>query len=38
MEALHGVMHRQCLENPEAVMKWGNLSDWRHAIGTGPFS
>ena len=37
MEALHGVMQRQCIENPEAVQVWGNLSDWRHAIGTGPF-
>jgi ABC-type transport system substrate-binding protein len=25
------------LENPEAVAQWGNLSDWHHAIGTGPF-
>ena len=23
--------------NPEAVQQWGNLSDWHHAIGTGPF-
>ena len=37
METLHGVMQRQCIENPEAVIKWGNLSDWHHAIGTGPF-
>jgi peptide/nickel transport system substrate-binding protein len=37
MEALHGVMQRQCIENPEAVKKWGDLSDWHHAIGTGPF-
>jgi len=37
MEALHGVMQRQCLENPEAVKKWGDLSDWHHAVGTGPF-
>ena len=22
---------------PEAVKKWGDLSDWHHAIGTGPF-
>ena len=27
----------QCLENPEAVKLWGDLSDWHHAIGTGPF-
>jgi peptide/nickel transport system substrate-binding protein len=25
------------IENPEAVQKWGNLNDWHHAIGTGPF-
>ena len=37
METLHGVMQRQCIENPEAVMEFGNLKDWHHAIGTGPF-
>ncbi len=37
MEALHGVMQRQCIENPEAVKKWGDLSDWHHAVGTGSF-
>jgi peptide/nickel transport system substrate-binding protein len=26
-----------CMENPEAVQQWGDLSDWHHAIGTGPF-
>ncbi len=26
-----------CIENPEAVKLWGNLNDWHHAIGTGPF-
>ena len=25
------------LEAHEAVEKWGNLDDWHHAIGTGPF-
>jgi len=25
------------LENPDAVKLWGDLSDWHHAIGTGPF-
>jgi peptide/nickel transport system substrate-binding protein len=25
------------IEAPEAVEKWGNLDDWHHAIGTGPF-
>ena len=36
MEMLHGVGQDPCLENPEAVKKWGDLSDWRHAVGTGP--
>jgi len=26
-----------CLENPDAVKLWGDLNDWHHAIGTGPF-
>jgi peptide/nickel transport system substrate-binding protein len=25
------------IEAPEAVAQWGNLNDWHHAIGTGPF-
>ncbi len=25
------------IENPEAVKQWGDLTDWHHAIGTGPF-
>jgi peptide/nickel transport system substrate-binding protein len=25
------------IENPEAVKQWGDLNDWHHAIGTGPF-
>jgi peptide/nickel transport system substrate-binding protein len=25
------------LAAPEAVTQWGNLNDWHHAIGTGPF-
>ena len=37
MEALYGVMQRQCIENPEAVKQWGDLRDWHHAVGTGPF-
>ena len=27
----------QCIESPDAVQQWGNVSDWHHAIGTGPF-
>ena len=26
-----------CIENPEAVAQWGNVNDWHHAMGTGPF-
>jgi peptide/nickel transport system substrate-binding protein len=37
METLHGVGQEPCLENPEAVRKWGDVRDWRHAVGTGPF-
>ena len=25
------------IECPEAVQQWGNLNDWHHAVGTGPF-
>jgi ABC-type transport system substrate-binding protein len=37
LSVLHGVTPMQGLENSEAVKKWGNLDDWHHAIGTGPF-
>ena len=37
MEALHKVYPSLSLENPDAVKKWGDLNDWHHAIGTGPF-
>jgi len=36
-EALHGVMQRQCIENPEAVKKVGRPGRLAHAVGTGPF-
>ena len=36
-EAMHQVVPAQCLENPEAVRQWGDLNDWHHAVGTGPF-
>jgi peptide/nickel transport system substrate-binding protein len=37
-ETLHQVQNSvQCLENPDAVKLWGDVSDWHHAIGTGPF-
>ena len=37
VEALQQNDSTQHMENPEAVMQWGNVSDWHHAIGTGPF-
>ena len=37
METLHQVSPTQCIENPEAVRKWGDLNDWHHALGTGAF-
>ena len=27
----------QSIENPDAVRQWGDVTDWHHAIGTGPF-
>jgi len=27
----------QCIVNPEAVQQWGDVNDWHHAVGTGPF-
>ncbi len=30
--AIHGA-----IESPDAVAKWGDVTDWHHAIGTGPF-
>jgi peptide/nickel transport system substrate-binding protein len=26
-----------CIENPDAIKQWGDVNDWHHAIGTGPF-
>ncbi|MGB7724274.1 MAG: ABC transporter substrate-binding protein [Dehalococcoidales bacterium] len=37
VETLHTVNPTMCLENPDAVKQWGNLDDWHHAVGTGPF-
>ena len=25
------------MQSPEAIQQWGDLTDWHHAIGTGPF-
>jgi peptide/nickel transport system substrate-binding protein len=35
--AIQGVSATQCIEAPEAVKLYGDLLDWHHAIGTGPF-
>ena len=37
LDALQEVVTSLCIENPEAVRKWGDVRDWHHAIGTGPF-
>jgi peptide/nickel transport system substrate-binding protein len=26
-----------CIESPDAVKTWGDVNNWQHAIGTGPF-
>ena len=36
-ESIQGTGCVHAIEPHEAVEKWGDLSDWRHAIGTGPF-
>ena len=36
-ETMESTAQCNCIENPEAVQQWGNLTDWHHAIGTGPF-
>jgi len=37
MEAYIPVVADNYIECPEAVTQWGNLNDWHHAVGTGPF-
>jgi peptide/nickel transport system substrate-binding protein len=37
MWTLYNFSLSQCMENSEAVRKWGDVGDWHHAIGTGPF-
>src|SRR5208283_5936767 len=37
IETLQANALMQCIEAHEAVEKWGDVSDWHHAIGTGPF-
>jgi len=36
-ETLYAPTNASCIEAREAVEKWGDLNDWHHAIGTGPF-
>jgi peptide/nickel transport system substrate-binding protein len=36
-EALEATNTSTDIEAPEAINQWGNLNDWHHAIGTGPF-
>jgi len=36
METIHEVSQAPCIENPRRS-GWGDVRDWRHAIGTGPF-
>ena len=37
METMQGLGTTQDIECREAVQEWGNLNDWHHAIGSGPF-
>ena len=37
LESMQGLGAGTNLENPDAAQQWGNLDDWHHAIGTGPF-
>jgi peptide/nickel transport system substrate-binding protein len=36
-ETMDGLGPDQFIENPDAVKQWGDVRDWHHAIGTGPF-
>ena len=37
MWTLYNFSLATCMENSEAVQKWGDVGDWHHAIGTGAF-
>jgi len=37
LETIQGIGGENTIECPDAVKQWGILSDWHHAIGTGPF-
>ena len=36
-ETLQAPTNAACIEAREAVEKWGDVNDWHHAVGTGPF-
>ena len=36
-ESWQAAGNENCIEAKEAVDKWGDLQDWHHAVGTGPF-
>jgi ABC-type transport system substrate-binding protein len=37
METMQAASIINCIEAKEAVQQWGDLNDWHHAMGTGPF-
>jgi peptide/nickel transport system substrate-binding protein len=37
LETIQAVYTNTLIQNPEATQQWGNLQDWHHAVGTGPF-
>ena len=37
LEYLLGPAFWTLIQSPDAIKQWGDLSDWHHAIGTGPF-
>jgi len=37
METVNSNGSDQFMENSDAVKQWGDVNDWHHAIGTGPF-
>jgi peptide/nickel transport system substrate-binding protein len=37
LENLEAAGGEAAIECPEVVKQWGDLSDWHHAVGTGPF-
>jgi peptide/nickel transport system substrate-binding protein len=36
-ESMQAMGNVECTQCPESVKQYGDLSDWHHAIGTGPF-